>query len=110
MSFQTPVTVQAVLEGIHRKDYLLPAIQREFVWDPDQIRQLVDSLMRGYPIGSFLFWKVDAANAGDPMPAIPQMQSVFEPLGKAYAAIVGGADPVATMQATGQTIADTIAG
>ena len=43
------------------------------------------------------------------MPAIPQMQSVFEPLGKAYAAIVSGADPVATMQATGQTIKDTIA-
>jgi arabinogalactan oligomer/maltooligosaccharide transport system substrate-binding protein len=37
---------------------------------------------------------LDAANAGEPMPAIPQMQSVFEPLGKAYAAIVGGADPV----------------
>jgi arabinogalactan oligomer/maltooligosaccharide transport system substrate-binding protein len=53
---------------------------------------------------------LDAANAGEPMPAIPQMQSVFEPLGKAYAAIVGGADPVATMQATGQTITDTIAG
>jgi arabinogalactan oligomer/maltooligosaccharide transport system substrate-binding protein len=53
---------------------------------------------------------LDAANAGEPMPAIPQMQSVFEPLGKAYAAIVGGADPVATMQATGTSISDTIAG
>ena len=53
---------------------------------------------------------LDAANAGEPMPAIPQMQSVFEPLGKAYAAIVGGADPVSTMQATGKTIQDTIAG
>ena len=53
---------------------------------------------------------LDAANSGEPMPAIPQMQSVFEPLGKAYAAIVGGADPVATMTATGQTIKDTIAG
>ena len=53
---------------------------------------------------------LDAANSGEPMPAIPQMQSVFEPLGKAYAAIVGGADPAATMQATGQTIKDTIAG
>lgn len=64
MSFQTPITVQGVLEGIYRKDYLLPAIQREFVWNADQIRRLVDSLMRGYPIGSFLFWGVDAQNAG----------------------------------------------
>lgn len=53
---------------------------------------------------------LDAANSGEPMPAIPQMQSVFEPLGKAYAAIVTGADPAATMQATGKTIKDTIAG
>lgn len=65
MSFQTPVTVQDVLEGIHRKDYLLPAIQREFVWNADQVRRLVDSLMRGYPIGSFLFWKVGPQRARD---------------------------------------------
>lgn len=63
MSFQTPVPVDEILRGIHRKDYLLPAIQREFVWDADQIRRLVDSLMRGYPIGSFLIWKVDHKTA-----------------------------------------------
>ncbi len=57
MTFQTAVTVQEILAGIHEKRYLLPAIQREFVWDQDQIRRLVDSLMRGYPIGSFLLWK-----------------------------------------------------
>lgn len=64
MTFQTPVTVQDILSGIHEKRYLLPAIQREFVWDQNQIRRLVDSLMRGYPIGSFLLWEVDAETAG----------------------------------------------
>ena len=63
MSFQTPVTVGEILQGIHRKEYLLPAIQREFVWDADQVRRLVDSLMRGYPIGSFLIWKVSRETA-----------------------------------------------
>ncbi|MGY1833131.1 DUF262 domain-containing protein [Geodermatophilus sp. SYSU D01180] len=63
MAFQTPVTVQEVLAGIHEKRYLLPAIQREFVWGTDQIRQLVDSLMRGYPIGSFLLWNVEPGTA-----------------------------------------------
>lgn len=63
MAFQTPLTVQQMLAGIHRKDYLLPAIQREFVWDTNQIRRLIDSLLRGYPIGSFLVWKVEAATA-----------------------------------------------
>ncbi|HXT89799.1 MAG TPA: DUF262 domain-containing protein [Trebonia sp.] len=63
LSFQTPVTVGDILEGIHHKEYLLPAIQREFVWDADQVRRLVDSLMRGYPIGSFLIWKVSSETA-----------------------------------------------
>lgn len=63
LSFQTPVTVGEILEGIHRKEYLLPAIQREFVWDGDQVRRLVDSLMRRYPIGSFLIWKVSPETA-----------------------------------------------
>jgi hypothetical protein len=39
--------------------YVLPAIQREFVWDPEQICRLFDSLMQGYPFGTFLFWKVE---------------------------------------------------
>jgi len=59
MAFQTPITIEKALERIARHDYLLPAIQREVVWRPDQIVRLFDSLMQGYPIGSFLFWKVD---------------------------------------------------
>lgn len=42
--------------------YFLPAIQREFVWRPDQIVELFDSILRGYPIGSFLFWQLAAEN------------------------------------------------
>ena len=40
------------------RQYVLPAIQREFVWRPEQVCQLFDSLLRGYPIGAFLFWNV----------------------------------------------------
>lgn len=65
MTFQPAVTVEKVLSGIHKHDYLLPAIQREFVWGPEQICRLMDSLMRGYPIGSFLFWQVDPTTASD---------------------------------------------
>ena len=36
----------------------LPAIQRKYVWDDDQITRLMDSIMRAYPIGTFLLWKV----------------------------------------------------
>jgi uncharacterized protein with ParB-like and HNH nuclease domain len=58
MSFQTPLTIKRVIENIHREKYLLPAIQREFVWGTDQIERLFDSLRQGYPVGSFLFWNV----------------------------------------------------
>lgn len=63
MSFQSPVTVETVLRGIQSGAYVLPAIQREFVWRPDQIVALVDSLMRGYPVGSFLMWNVQPETA-----------------------------------------------
>ena len=43
MSFQTPLTIDEVIEGIHTKKYLLPSIQREFVWSPEQIKMLFDS-------------------------------------------------------------------
>lgn len=36
---------------------VLPDVQRDFVWVPDQIRALFDSIMRGYPFGSLLFWQ-----------------------------------------------------
>lgn len=65
MAFQTPITVKAALDAIQRRDYVLPAIQREFTWKTDQICGLFDSLMQGYPIGSFLFWHVDADRSDD---------------------------------------------
>ena len=43
------------MRGIQHRRYVLPAIQREFIWKPEKICSLFDSLMRGYPIGSFLF-------------------------------------------------------
>lgn len=51
-------TIADILGAIQTKDYVLPAIQREFVWKPEQIERLFDSLMQGYPFGTFLFWKV----------------------------------------------------
>lgn len=51
----------------------------------------------------------EAANAAAPMPAIPAMASVWEPLGKAYSAIVSGKDPVATIKSAGDTINKAIA-
>lgn len=65
MAFQTPITINAALERIQKHEYALPAIQREFVWSTDQVCTLFDSLMQGYPIGPFLFWKVEGSRRRD---------------------------------------------
>jgi len=62
MAFVEPITIKDAIDNIHRKKYMLPAIQREFVWSVDQIETLFDSLMRDYPISSFLFWEVERNN------------------------------------------------
>lgn len=62
MSFVEPITIKEAIENVDKKNYLLPAIQREFVWGARQIERLFDSLMRDYPISSFLFWQVDKNN------------------------------------------------
>jgi len=59
MSFQTPITISAAIRNIESNQYLLPAIQREFEWGHEKIEWLFDSIMRNYPISSFLFWRVE---------------------------------------------------
>lgn len=61
--YQTGGTIKETLEAIQHAKYVLPAIQREFVWKPEQIARLFDSLMQGYPFGTFLYWKVDNSNS-----------------------------------------------
>ena len=54
-------TIKTVIEELNQS-YFLPDIQREYVWlrraNEKKIEQLFDSILRGYPIGSFLFWKL----------------------------------------------------
>lgn len=57
MSYQA-ITINKIITDIDQKKYLLPSIQREFVWGTDQITKLFDSLLMDYPINSFLFWEV----------------------------------------------------
>lgn len=59
MAYEAPITIKKAIDNIKKKHYVLPSIQREFVWSTDQIEKLFDSLMRDYPISTFLFWKVE---------------------------------------------------
>jgi len=50
-------TVLKLLEDIAIGEIGLPDIQRPFVWDTTRVRDLFDSMYRGYPIGTLLFWE-----------------------------------------------------
>ena len=61
------ISISRLVKEINEK-YFLPEIQREFVWDKDKSKfedklyDLFDSIMRGYPIGTLLFWDVKHLN------------------------------------------------
>lgn len=60
--YETAISILEAIEKIRCNDFLLPAIQRKFVWSSHQICMLFDSLMRGYPINSFMIWEVTDNN------------------------------------------------
>ena len=67
--------ISELLEGIRKKDLVLPEFQREYVWTLDQAKQLMVSLVRGYPVGGILLWKTD-----DP-PELKNIDTLPEKLG-----------------------------
>ncbi|PSQ34209.1 hypothetical protein BRD08_10350, partial [Halobacteriales archaeon SW_10_66_29] len=56
------VTINDAVRQVQNENYLLPAIQREIVWERDQITDLFDSVLQGYPIGTFLYWDLKDEN------------------------------------------------
>ena len=60
--YQANRTIKDTLDQISGGRFVLPAIQREFVWKPKQIYKFFDSLMQGYPFGTFLYWHVEMEN------------------------------------------------
>jgi hypothetical protein len=51
------VTINSLLSQIEEGSIVLPAIQREFVWEREQITRLLDSILRSYPVGIALLWE-----------------------------------------------------
>ena len=62
------ISIRALVRAINQPEgdgggLWLPNIQRPFVWSQDQIARLFDSIMRGYPINTVMFWKTTSAIA-----------------------------------------------
>ena len=51
------LTIREILDSVYRGQVRIPAFQRGFVWEPDRVAFLVDSIYKGYPFGSLLFWR-----------------------------------------------------
>ena len=51
--------INELLADIRTRDLVLPEFQREYVWTRDQAKQLMVSLVKGYPVGGLLIWKTD---------------------------------------------------
>ncbi len=49
--------ISAILGFIEAGDFVIPEIQRPFVWKRAQVRDLIDSLYNGYPTGYIITWK-----------------------------------------------------
>ncbi|WP_437735452.1 DUF262 domain-containing protein [Sorangium sp. So ce1335] len=50
-------TLNGVMAQIDAGKIVLPAMQRPFVWKDDRITKLIDSMLRGFPLGTALLWK-----------------------------------------------------
>jgi hypothetical protein len=50
-------TLFGLISQIERDEIVLPAMQRPFVWKEDRIYKLIDSLLRGFPIGAVMLWR-----------------------------------------------------
>lgn len=49
--------IRQIIDAITRGQIRIPAFQRGFVWEPERIAHLMDSIYKGYPFGSLLLWR-----------------------------------------------------
>ena len=54
-------SVEELVSMIERGELRLPEMQRQYVWRSTRVRDLLDSLYRGYPSGAILLWETDEA-------------------------------------------------
>lgn len=73
---QQNIPISTLVDMYKRSELQLPEIQRHYVWKATRVRDLMDSLYRGYPSGSILMWETD-----EPVPtrdsAIAQDSTAF---------------------------------
>ena len=54
-----PLGFSAIVSNIETGQIKIPQFQRDFVWSVTKSAELMDSIIKGYPIGTFIFWKTN---------------------------------------------------
>src|ERR1043166_4956092 len=70
-------SVEELVGMIERGELRLPEMQRRYVWRAPRVRDLLDSLYRGYPSGAILLWETDEAVPLQDM-AVPQQLNPYQ--------------------------------
>lgn len=65
----TPHPIETLLTWVKSGEIAIPEIQRPFVWEPTKVRNLLDSLYQGYPIGYLIAWRNPTVKLKDGAPS-----------------------------------------
>src|SRR4051812_2678905 len=65
----TPHPIETLLTWVKSGEIAIPEIQRPFVWEPVKVRNLLDSLYQGYPIGYLIAWRNPTVRLKDGTPS-----------------------------------------
>lgn len=73
---KTDISVKELVDMVVKGELRLPEMQRAYVWKATRVRDLLDSLYRGYPSGSILVWETDKEQPSRNLP-VEQKESPF---------------------------------
>lgn len=65
----TPHPIETLLTWVKSGEIAIPEIQRPFVWDATKVRNLLDSLYQGYPVGYLIAWRNPTVRLKDGTPS-----------------------------------------
>jgi hypothetical protein len=66
----TPHPIETLLTWVKSGEIAIPEIQRPFVWEATKVRNLLDSLYQGYPIGYLIAWRNPTVKLKDGTPSV----------------------------------------
>ncbi|MCL0036375.1 DUF262 domain-containing protein, partial [Dehalococcoidia bacterium] len=57
--------IQTLMDEVQSGKFFLPSFQRRYEWDEDDIKDLVESIINSYPIGTIILWKPSKASVSE---------------------------------------------